>query len=261
MDGKTVEMELDDYLTGVLLGELPASFHTQAKMAQAVVARTYTLRTIGVKQVHPGAVCTDSTCCQAYRDPAEYVASGGSQEAVDSARQAVLDTTGQVLTYAGALIDATYFSCSGGRTEDAVAVWGADIPYLQGVDSPGEENAAHYSDTLRFTPDAFRHALGISLPGDPSGWFGTVRYTQGGGVDTMTIGGTAYTGTRLRTLLGLNSTAFRVQVKDGFIEITTKGHGHRVGMSQYGADAMARSGSTYREILNHYYTGTELEKR
>jgi stage II sporulation protein D len=179
---------------------------------------------------------------------------------VEKITQAVLGTSGEVLTYAGVLADATYFSCSGGRTEDAAAVWGSDIPYLQAVDSPGEEGASVYTDTMYFTADEFQSALGQTLSGSPKSWLGAMTRSDGGGVATMMIGGKSYTGVQLRSLLGLNSTAFTMEVKDGNIVVTTKGKGHRVGMSQYGADAMAVTGSTYEQILQHYYQGTVIDK-
>lgn len=261
-DGTVGHMELDAYLTGVLLKELPANFEEQAKMAQAVVARTYALRTVerGIKH-SPPAICTKSRCCQAYISVEEYLASGGSMEAVISARLAVENTAGWVLTYEGKLIDATYFSCSGGKTEDALAVWGSDIPYLQSVESPGEEHASHYTDTVSYTSEAFQQALGVTLPGRANSWFGEMTYTQGGGVDTVVIGGSTYKGTTLRTLLGLRSTAFTLTATADSVVITTKGFGHRVGMSQYGADAMAAAGSSWEEILKHYYRGAEIDKR
>ena len=160
----------------------------------------------------------------------------------------------------GNLIDATYFSCSGGRTEDAVAVWGTDIPYLQTVESPGEEEAAVYTDLVEFTPEEFMARLGVSLPGVPSSWFGSVQYTQGGGVKTILICGQEYEGTDLRMQLGLRSTAFTIEVRDSRIYISTRGFGHRVGMSQYGADAMGRAGAHYQEIIAHYYQGVHVER-
>lgn len=258
MGEEVMTMKLEDYLTAVLLAELPGNFHMEAKLAQAVVARTYALRTIAETKKHPGVVCCDSTCCQGYRSPADYIKAGGTQDMVDQARAAVRQTAGMVVTYKGELIDATYFACSGGYTEPAVAVWGSDVPYLQSVPSPGEESAANYTDTVTMTPDQFADALGRQLSGDPSGWFGTVTYTQGGGVAWMTIGGVRYSGKELRSLLNLFSTAFSVSVSDGQVRITTKGHGHRVGMSQYGAQAMALEGSSWRQILTHYYPGTEI---
>jgi stage II sporulation protein D len=161
-----------------------------------------------------------------------------------------------VLTYEGSLIEATYFSCSGGSTEDAAAVWGTDFSYLRAVDSPGEEHAAHYTDTVSFTVDELEQRLGVALAGE---WIGRVSYTAGGGVDTILIGGKCFTGKEIRTILGLRSTVFEMEVSGETVAITTRGFGHRVGMSQYGADAMAVSGSSYEEILAHYYPGTTIE--
>lgn len=258
-DGTVADMELDDYLVGVVLQEMPAEFELEAQKAQAVVARTYALRRYTLAPKHEGgAVCTNSACCQAYISPEDYIAGGGSQLAVDNARAAVGATSGEVLTYDGVLIEATYFSCSGGRTEDAAAVWGADVPYLQAVDSPGEEGATHFTDTVTFTAGEFADALGVTLAGSPLTWLGEVTYTDGGGVDTMVIGGVAYKGTTLRQSLGLRSTAFSMTATGDHIVVTTKGFGHRVGMSQYGADAMAVAGSGYDAILAHYYPGTSL---
>ncbi len=259
-DGSVEEWNMDEYLTGVVLGEMPAFFEPEALKAQAVAARTYAAKAMMTGGKHgDGSVCMDSQCCQAYQDPGEYLSSGGTAEDVAKIRQAVADTSGYVLTYGGELIEAVYFSCSGGSTEDAAAVWGMDVPYLQATDSPGEENAAYNTDSVTFTAAQFQQALGKSLPGDPETWFGEVTYTDGGGVAEMEIGGETYTGILLRRLLGLRSTAFTVAAESGSVRIETRGYGHRVGMSQYGADAMAAAGSSFQEILSHYYSGTTLE--
>jgi len=258
-DGTLAEEALEHYLVGVVLAEMPALFEEEALKAQAVVARTYTLRAGETGGKHgDGSVCGDHRCCQAYITEEDYVAKGGTREAVEKIRAAVRETSGEVLTYGGALIEATYFSCSGGVTEDAAAVWGTDFPYLRSVESPGEEEAAHYMDTASFTAEEFQQLLGVDLEGTPDSWFGEVTYTKGNGVDTVVIGGTVYHGTQLRQLLGLRSTAFSIAVEGDTVVLHTKGYGHRVGMSQYGADAMAVNGSKYPEILAHYYRGTEL---
>jgi stage II sporulation protein D len=252
-------MDLDAYLVGVVLAELPASFEPEAKKAQAVAARTYAMRAKMTGGKHDdGSVCVSSGCCQAYTTVEDYYSRGGKTESVAGAEEAVLATSGQVLIYEDKLIQANYFSCSGGRTEDAVAVWGTDVPYLRAQESPGEEEAKHHTDVVAFSPEEFCEALGTSLTGDPEGWFGMTTYTSGDGVATMQICGKTYQGTKLRSLLGLRSTAFTVEVISGEIRITTKGFGHRVGMSQYGADAMAAGGRNYKEILAYYYPGTEL---
>ena len=167
-------------------------------------------------------------------------------------------TAGMVLVYNGNLIEATYFSCSGGQTEDAVAVWGTDVPYLRSVESPGEEFATHYTDTVTYTLAEFLRLLNIvNLPsGVPL--FGEIEHTAGGGVASLQIAGKTFAGTQIRNILGLRSTAFTMSQIGSNVIITTRGYGHRVGMSQYGAEAMAVSGRTFEEILSHYYQGTEL---
>ena len=251
----------EEYLVGVVLAEMPASFEPEALKAQAVVARTYAAKAEQTGGKHgDGSVCRESACCQGYVSREDYLASGGRQEDVQKVREAVYATAGQVLTYEGGLIEATYFSCSGGTTEDAAAVWGTDFPYLRSVDSPGEEQGAHYRDCVVFTPEELESRLGVTLSGGPDTWVSAVTHTAGGGVDSIAIGGRYFTGTEIRQKLDLRSTAFVITASENTVSIETRGYGHRVGMSQYGADAMAVAGSTCEEILSHYYPGTELEK-
>lgn len=253
-DGRVRAMELEAYVSRVVLGEMPANFDVEALKAQAVATRTYTLRRVERGDKHNGAVCTDYACCQAYREPEDYVAKGGAQERVDRLFEAVAQTSGQVLRYDGELISATYFASAGGSTEDARAVWGSSIPYLVAVESDDDDLA----QTVRFQPKEFQGRLGVQLSGDPTQWFGEITYTAGGGVDKMVIGGKTYSGVKLRSLLGLRSTVFAVTVTADEITFSTQGFGHRVGMSQYGAESMAVSGSLYTDILAHYYPGTTL---
>lgn len=251
--------DMDTYLVGVVLQEMPASFEKEALKAQAVVARTYARKAYLKGGKHgDGSVCTEPSCCQAWISEETYLQQGGTQDTVDRIRAAVTETSGQVLTYEGELIEATYFSCSGGRTEDAVAVWGTEFSYLQAVDSPGEEEASVFTDTVTVSAADLEEKLRISLAEDPQNWVGQITYTNGGGVDTVVLGGKYFTGLELRKKLGLRSTAFSLSASKDGICFTTKGYGHRVGMSQYGADAMAVAGSTYAEILSHYYQGAVL---
>lgn len=260
-DGQVEMMELEAYIRGVVLAEMPASFEEEALKAQAVAARTYVLRHQTRRDKHTeGAVCTRSSCCQAYLTDADYLSKRGNQADWEKINGAVKDTAGLVLTYGGILADTTYFACSGGRTEDAAAVWGAEIPYLQAVDSPGEEQAKAYEQTVFFTGNRIMELLDRDLIGNPKDWLGKVTYTDGDGVATIVIGGITYKGTQLRKLLGLNSTAFTVRAEEDGLSFTTRGKGHRVGMSQYGADAMAVLGSSFRDILAHYYPGTVIDK-
>lgn len=255
-DGVVAVMDMDTYLDGVILAEMPVWFEKEALKAQAVVARTYARKALVTGGKHgDGSVCSVPSCCQGYQNPEDYT---GDPESLEKVKNAVRTTSGYVLTYEGDLIEATYFSCSGGTTEDAVAVWGREFPYLQSVESPGEENAAYYRDSLEFTRAELENLLGITLNGTPGNWIGDVTLTEGGGVSCIKVGGAEFTGVRLRQLLGLRSTAFDVEPGEDGLVFTTRGYGHRVGMSQYGADAMAASGSTFEEILTHYYQNTRL---
>ena len=257
-EGNSIREDMDRYLVGVVLAEMPALFEVEALKAQAVVARTYAWKAGITGGKHDdGSVCGEPSCCQGYLSEEAYLPQGGSARNVEKIRSAVQATSGEILTFEGQPIEATYFSCSGGRTEDAASVWGADFPYLQSVDSPGEEQADHYRDEMEFSISELETLLQISLGEVP---VEQISYTEGGGVRSAVMGGKEFSGTQLRALLGLKSTAFSVERREGTVVFLTRGYGHRVGMSQYGADAMAVAGSTYEEILSHYYSGTELTR-
>ena len=258
-NGAETQMDLEEYLRGVVLAEMPIDFELDALKAQAVVSRTYALRrlTNGTKHSR-GTVCTNSACCQGYISEEDYRSRGGAATDLIKVSQAVQATAGEVLVYKGNLIDATYFSCSGGRTEDAKAVWGSDVPYLQATDSPGEESATYHTDNAVFTKEQVEMALSLELSGDPDDWFAVLELTDGNGVERIDICGHVFTGVEVRKALGLRSAAFTVETTEDIVTFHTKGYGHRVGMSQYGADAMAVAGNTYDQILAHYYQGTQL---
>lgn len=253
-----IHMDLDEYITGVVLGEMPANFEPEALKSQAVAARTFALRNVQASGKHQEAdVCTDPSCCQAFVFSADYT---GTENDLNKVRNAVMETSGQVITYNGNLIEAVYFSNSGGQTENALAVWGTDVPYLQSVNSPGEEYAKNFEVTTTISYAEFLDIL--ELPDDACFENDDIKvtYTTGGGVNTFSLGSESYSGVRMRTLFNLRSTMFDIEIDGQIVRITTKGYGHRVGMSQYGAEAMAVDGCKYDEILGHYYLGTELIK-
>ena len=264
-DAGVEQIDLQSYLLGVLSCEMPLSFEPAALQAQAVASRTFTLYHCGGEK-HPQAdVCDDASCCQAWKAEPELAQTYGAQWSTwrERALDAVTSTDGQVLTRDGELINAVFFACSGGMTEPAAAVWGGEVAYLQAVPSPGEEIAAAYTGQTAVTLTDFQQKLSAEEPAvawsdNPASWFGAVTYSPGGGVAQMEIGGVRFAGIRLRSLFGLNSTWFTVAVTEQEIVFHTRGKGHRVGMSQYGAQAMALSGSTYDRILTHYYTGVTL---
>lgn len=257
LDGTTKELELEEYVVGVVLAEMPAEYELEALKAQAVVARTFAWKAACTGGKHgDGSVCPEPSCCQGYLTPAQYLQDYGTAAQLQRVRSAVMDTSDMVLTYAGEPIEATYFSSASGYTEDAVAVWGNSYPYLTAKPSPEEIQ----EETVAFSSGYLGELLGVVLGEEPTLWFTHWRYTQGGGVDSVTIGDKAFTGTTLRYRLGLRSTAFSVDIQNDVITFTTKGYGHRVGMSQLGAEAMAAEGDEYPQILTYYYTGTELKK-
>lgn len=244
-----VEVPLEEYVCGVVSAEMPLFFADEALKAQAVAARTYAVRSLKNEGKHgKGILCDNPSCCQAY-----------SSETDERIERLVRETAGEILTFEYVPIEALYFSCSGGCTEAAVNVWGNDCPYLQGVPSPGEENAPFYEKEYVFTTKDIEECLGVELSGNSAEWIREIRCTDNGTVICMIIAGDCWSGESLWKALDLPSASFSIAVRNDQIVITTSGYGHRVGMSQYGADAMASRGNTYREILFHYYQGISLE--
>lgn len=262
--GAVESVPMREYLTCVALSELYADFSEEAFKAQIVAARTIALST-AQKHKHGNCdICADPGCCQACHtvDALRQKLGASFDAAWERAENAAIATDGEVLRYDGALCEATYFSASGGRTESAVAVWGGDVPYLQSVDSPGEETAKAYASTVTVGAETARSALtelGAQLSDEPTSWIGEITRTAGGGVASVTVGGKRFSGAQMQRLFGLASTNFTVTASADALTFAVRGSGHRVGMSQFGAEAMARQGKTYREILTHYYTGASVE--
>ena len=267
-DGTVSALTMAEYLWRVVAAEMPASFETEALRAQAVTARTYTLYQMGIGQNpnHPDAdMCTDISCCQAYIAPEEAAAGWGEQAELWGERiaRAVSDTDGQAILYEGKPIDAVFFSSAAGRTLDAVEVWGGSVPYLASVESPEGEEVPNYHTTVTVPAEEFRTAFltrhpDADLSGGPETWFQGAVPTSSGGVDTVEVGGVTVKGTELRTLFDLRSANFSVTADGEAVTFSVTGYGHGVGMSQYGANAMAKAGSTWQEILTHYYTGVTI---
>ena len=255
--GEKTEMDLEEYVTQVVLAEMPAEFEPDALKAQAVAARTFAWKahTTGGKHAD-GSVCTNAACCQGFITEENFVNYYGTNEELEKITAAVTATAGMVITYNGQLIEAAYFSSAGGNTEDALAVWGGDYPYLTAKESPEESDQGE--QTQAFSAAFLENTLNTRLEGAPDTWFHDWEYTAGGGVASVGIGNRVFTGITLRKLLCLRSTAFSVTMENDVVFFHTRGYGHRVGMSQYGANAMAKAGKTWEEILQYYYTGTDL---
>ena len=267
--GEDVSMALDEYIWGVLAGEEPPTFPAEALRSQAVAVRSFTLyMTERPKQddAHPAAaLCDNPAHCQAYLPRGEAMANWGGGETAEgyaaALEQALRGTDGQIMTYDGAPILAAYFSTSSGKTENAADVWGAEVPYLSGVDSPGEEGAPRYQARFEVTRDEFWSALGGAYPdiAESETPFGNIERSDAGGVKSIEISGVKVGGADMRRLFALNSTNFTVAASGGAFIFDTVGYGHGVGMPQYGARAMALDGKRYDEILEWYYSGAKLE--
>ncbi len=269
--GQTLTMTMAEYLPGVLSGEMSPDFAAAALEAQAVAARTYALARRHVSGSHPEAqVCDSAECCQVWLDEAECRARWGESYGENMARMraAVAATNGEVLTYQGEPIQACFHSSSPGRTESSQALWGTELPYLVSVDSPETgADVPGFVSTRELRPEEFREVILTRYPDSelrtalPPDWLGECREDPGGRVAEIEVGGTAISGTEMRSLFSLRSASFTLVWTGQSFLFTVTGFGHGAGMSQYGANVMAREGADYRTILAHYYPGTTLEKR
>jgi stage II sporulation protein D len=268
-DGSIERLDIEDYLVGVVAAEMPASFEPEALKAQAVAARTYTcyIKDHGGCSSHEGAdICTKSSCCQAYLSKEDMRDRWGSStdKYLTKIENAVYSTGGEKIYYDGEEIQAFYHACSGGWTEDCANVYREDLPYLISVKSEGEEGYSHFYGEVTVTPEKFVSAMKEYSPsikidkGDLVSNIGEIKRFESGRVESIKIGNEYFTGREIRSVFSLNSADFTVRVSDKIV-FETKGFGHGVGMSQNGADAMAKNGADYIEILAHYYTGVTIK--
>ena len=269
LDNGTVrEMDLGTYLAGVVRAEMPASFEPEALKAQAAAARTYTMYKLSSGGNHGDTahVCTDHTCCQAYTDKAAAWRGWGKQaeEYEKKITAAVRETDGQLILYEDEPVLAVFHAASAGQTRPAGEVWQDDLPYLQAVTAPeGETAAPDYYSRAEFSTAQLREKLlaafpEVKLTGKAETWLRNVETDEAGNIKTVEVGGVAVKGASLRMALGLRSACFTWEpAEDGLIFFVT-GYGHGVGMSQYGANAMAAAGADWKEILSHYYTGVTV---
>lgn len=268
-DKKIEEIPLDEYLLGVVSAEMPANFEQEALNAQALVARTYTIYSIKRnKNKHEGAdICDSSTCCQAWISKEDRLARWNEdvrEEYWNKIVKAVNTTKGKVITYNGDVIDAFFHSNSGGITEIPVNVWGGtNFPYLQSVQTSGEEGYSQYSSEVTLTQEELinkiraKHSdFNIDISQQDS--VKILEYTEAGRVKNIQIGNLKLSGVEVRSLLGLKSTNFKIEINNGKVTFIVTGYGHGVGMSQTGADSMAKQGNNYEGIIKHFYTGVEI---
>lgn len=254
-DGRVVSLELEDYVTGVVGAEMPVLFNSEALKAQSVIARTYALKANSM-----GRVLSDNESTQSYKDNGELANLwGGNYDSYyNKVRDAVNSTKGVYLTYNGNYIEAVYHSTSNGRTEDSSNVWGNYFPYLVSVESSFDNTNPSFSISKSFDYNELSSKLGINI--NASSEFNILGHTSGGRVSSVSIDGVEFSGISFRSKLGLRSADFDIDKSTDGIIVTTRGYGHGVGMSQYGANGMAKAGYSYRDILLHYYPGVSIEQ-
>ncbi len=265
---KVVRMSMDEYLIGVVASEMPANFEKEALKSQAVAARTYALkRTLTKMDEHFGAdICTDFSHCQAYMNKNEMKEKWGKnyRELYNKIKSCIRDTNNQCLMYEGEYATAVFHSCSNEKTENASDVWGGEVPYLVSVESPGDVEKKDYITEITFSREEFDkiisdNSVRNAKPGNENVIIGQYEFTQGNNIAYMYLYGEKYTGVEIRKIFSLKSSAFDLVSDDNYITFTVYGNGHGVGMSQYGAQSMAKSGKGYKEILSHYYPGTQID--
>lgn len=256
--GETSKIEMREYLIGCVAAEMPANYHPEALKAQAAASYTYAKRTM---QTGGGdADITDDTGKhQGYlnKEQRKELWSSNFEENESKIGAAVDAVYGSVITYNGETALTVYHSVSAGATQSADELWGSDIFYLQSVASPGDKLSPDYVQSVSFTESEIADLLAIDA--DENG-IGEVEFTEGGYVSKIEICGEEFSGAQIRDKLSLRSNCFDAVYEDGEYVFEVKGHGHGVGMSQYGADYMARQGSTWQEIIEHYYPGTVISE-
>lgn len=259
------EMSLEEYILGVVAGEMPSEFNIEALKAQALAARTYTLmrtRAFGGAgcSKHPGAdVCTDPAHCQAFRAPESIKVN------FDKYKEAVVKTKGEIIVYNDALIDAVFHSASGGKTENSEDIWSAKVPYLRSVISQYEEETKLISKkevkTKEFIEAMKKLDDGVKLSSkNIKNQVKILDRSEGGRITKIEVGGRVMSGSDIRGALGLKSSNFNISYHGDAMLFTVTGNGHGIGLSQYGADGMGKKGYSYADIVKHYYQGVEIMK-
>ena len=262
------ELDLDTYLLGVVSSEMPASFEQEALNAQSLVARTYTIYKIINGSKHENAdICDDSTCCQAWISKEQRLEKWNEEESKSNwakIETAVNSTKGKIVTYEGKPINAFFHSNSGGFTDTASNVWGGtNYPYLQAVETSGEDSYTQYASEVSVIKEEFiskikEYHSDFSIDFNLDNQIEILEYTEGNRIKTIKIGNLNLSGVEIRTIFGLKSAKFQITVEDENIKFSVIGYGHGVGMSQTGADSLAKQGKNYEEIIKHYYSGVEI---
>lgn len=259
---KTISAE--DYIFGVVAAEMPALYDTEALKAQAVASYTYACYRRAENSDKSYDITTDYTVDQSYitEEKARERWGEKADEYIKKIKGAISEVSGYMITYKNQPILAVYHAISSGTTESSANVWGRELPYLKAVDSPGDKLSPDYISTLELSADTLVSKLSsdIEFSGNASDYFGEIKKTDSGTVKEITVCNKSLTGARIRSLLQLRSSCYDVEFANEKFTFTVYGYGHGVGMSQYGANYMAKQGSNFKEILTCYYSGCKVEK-
>lgn len=268
-DGSLLEVSPLEYMIGAAASEMPPNWPDEALRAQAVASHSYVLYQRDQKsaeQQQEGWITVDPARRQGFmtREVLQSYWGEGFEQNWKHFEELFAPLANTILTYDGKPAAAAYHAISPGHTESSGLIWTEELPYLQGVDSLWDLSADGYAMTVTYTPQQMYDAIapnfaGISLTGEPETWFGEATTTASGTVERIDCCGSLLRGCDLRQVLGLRSAAFTISYEDNVFAVTTKGYGHGVGLSQWGAKAMAEQGSDYASILAHYFPGTVLE--
>ncbi|MGL5245861.1 MAG: stage II sporulation protein D [Sarcina sp.] len=264
---KVEEIDMEKYVLGVVSSEMPASFEKDALIAQAILARTFVIskKLSPCKQANGADICS-TVHCQAYTNPKdkEKNLNTNGKELFNKIEEAVSECKGMVLSYNNILVKyPQYFSTSWGKTEDAQYVFSIDVPYLKSVESPGEEVAPRYKENFIFSNEEFVNKFNSKFSksnltvGNLKNNVEIISKNPGGTVNELKIGGVTVKGTEFRSIYGLNSASFNININNK-VEIECLGYGHGVGMSQWGANIMAKEGKDFKDILKHYFIGCDI---
>lgn len=250
--GEIKNIELEDYIVGVVAGEMPASFNEEALKAQAIASRTYAMYKMKNSNGTYDLVTDKTNQVYITEDKMKSLWQENFDYYFEKIKKAVYDTKDLIMTYNGDIILSLYFARSNGKTEDAILVFGSNEEYLKSVESPEES----LTSEVTISKDEFCNKLNISCDAIN---ISNVLKSSSGRINSLNINGKTFKGTEIRTLFDLKSTDFDISIGSE-IKFVTKGYGHGVGMSQYGANKLAQNGKNYEEILKHYYQNINIEK-
>ena len=267
LDESIETLNMNEYLYGVVASEMPANFELEALKAQAVVARTYVIYKIENGSKHENAdICDSSLCCQAWMSKENRMSRWEEKDRENNWNKilkAVNETNGKYITYNGKPINAFFHSNSGGKTELASNVWGANLPYLQIVETNGEENYNAYKSEVKFSKDEFivkmrENYNDFVIDFKKEEPIKILDYTESGRVKFIQIGNKKISGIEARKILGLKSNMFSVKIESDYVIFSVRGYGHGVGLSQTGSDILAKNGYNFEEIINYYFKNVEI---